>query len=87
MDDFTGPGRTRVDRLRILVSGQNVVKLLSGPKLGDGTALTMAREILEIVNEWGFQNRIKGLCFDTRASNTGVISGVCVRLQSELGRE
>ena len=28
MDDFTGPGREHVDRLPILVSGQNVVKLL-----------------------------------------------------------
>jgi len=48
MDDFTSPGRARVDRLPILVSGQNVVKLLSIPKFHDGTALTMAREILEV---------------------------------------
>jgi len=33
----------------------------------------------------GIPNRIKGLCFDTTASNTGVIGGVC--LQSELSRE
>jgi len=33
MDDFTGPGREHIDRLPILVSGQNVVKLLSVPKL------------------------------------------------------
>ena len=40
IEGITGPGRERVDRLPILVSGQNMVKLLSVPKLHDGTVVT-----------------------------------------------
>jgi len=87
MDDFTGPGRERIDRLPVLVSGKNVVKLLAVPKLHDGTAVTMSRAVVEIMDEWGLRNRIKGLCFDTTASNTGLKGGVCVRLETELGQE
>jgi len=87
MDDYTGPGRDRVDCLPILVSGQNIVKLLSVPQLHDGTAPTMTRHIVECIDEWGLRDRVKGLCFDTTASNTGVIGGVCIRLETEIGRE
>jgi hypothetical protein len=86
MDDYTAPGRERVDRLPILVSGHNVVKLLSVPKLHDGTAATTSQEIVRTMDEWGLRDRIKGLCFDTTASNTGVIGGVCVRLETEMDR-
>jgi len=84
---FTGPGREHVDRLPILVSGQNVVKLLSIPKLHDGTAATISQAVMEIMNEWGLQNHVKGLCFDTTASNTGTKDGVCIRLETEIGHE
>ena len=87
MDDFTGPGREHVDRLPILVSGQNVVKLLSVPKLHDGTAATISRAVTESMDEWGLRNRIKGLCFDTTASNTGTKGGACIRLETEIGHE
>jgi hypothetical protein len=89
MDDLTGPGpgRERVDRLPILVSGQNVIKLLSVPKLHDGTAVTMAHAVVENMDEWGLRNRIQGLCFDTTSSNTGVNGGVCILLETEIGRQ
>jgi len=60
MEDLTCPGRERVDRLPILVSGQNVVKvkLLSVPKLNDGTASTMTQEIVECINKWGLQEGV-----------------------------
>lgn len=70
MEDFTGPGRERVDRLPILVSGQNLVKLLSVPKLNDGTAVTMSNAVVDSMDEWGLRNRIKGLCFDIRQHRT-----------------
>lgn len=87
LDDMTGPGRQRVDRLPVLVSGQDVVKLLAVPKLQDGTAHTMTQAVLDTVDEWGLRDKIKGLCFDTTASNTGVHGGVCIRLEKEFGRE
>lgn len=87
MDDFTLPGHERVDRLPILVSGQNVIKLLSVPKLHNRTATTMMHEIVQTIDDWGLRDRIKGLCFDTTASDTGAKGGVCIKLESEIGRE
>jgi len=78
--DFTGPGREHVDCLPILVSGQNVVKLLSIPKLHDGTAATISWAVTESMDEWGLQNHIKGLRFNTTASNTETKGGVCIQL-------
>ena len=87
MDDLTGPERGKVDRLPILVSGQDVVKLLSVPKLQDGTAASMAQAITQTIDDWGLRDRIKGLCFDTTSSNTGTKNGTCIQLEEELGRQ
>lgn len=86
MDDLTGSERGKVDRLPILVSGQDVVKLLAVPKLQDGTAASMAQAITQTIDDWGLRDRIKGLCFDTTSSNTGTKGGACIRLEAELGR-
>src|SRR6218665_275094 len=87
MENYTGPGRERVDRLPILVSGQNVVKLLSVPKLHDSTAVTIANDISKTIDDWGLWDRIAGLCFDTTASNTGAKGGVCLRVEQKVGRK
>jgi hypothetical protein len=60
MDDFTGlnSGKLQVDRLPILVSGENVVKLLSVPKLHNGTADVTATGIINVTDEWGLPDRI-----------------------------
>lgn len=63
-----------------------MVKLLSVPKLHDGTAATMAQSVTQSINNWGLQDRIKGMCFDTTASNTGTKGGVCIQLETEIGR-
>jgi len=87
MASLTGPQRGKVDRLSILVSGQDVVKQLSVPKLRDGPAATVAQAITQGIDGWGLRERIKGLCFDTTASNTGTKGGVCIRLETEIGRQ
>jgi len=86
MDNFTGLERGKVDRLPILVSGHDVIKLLCVPKLRDGTAATMAQAVTQGIDDWGLRDRIKGLCFDTTASNAGTKSGVCIRLR-QIGRQ
>ena len=48
MEELTGPGCKRVERLPILVSGHDVIKLLSVPKLDDGTAVTMSHAVVVI---------------------------------------
>ncbi len=86
MDDFTGlnPGKVQVDRLPILVSGENIVKLLSVPKLHSGTADVTATAIMNVIDEWGLQDRIRGFCFDTTATNSGAKGGICILLESFL---
>jgi len=73
MDDNTGPGREHVDRLILLVSGHDVVKLPSVPKLCDSTTASMTHEFVATSEEWGLQERIKDMCFDTTASKTEAI--------------
>ena len=84
--DLTGLGRERVDRLPILAAGHHVVKLLSVPKLRDGTTATISQAIVQTIDEWGIRDCIRGLSFDTTASNSGHKGGVCIRLESQIGR-
>lgn len=75
MDDFTAlatPGKEHVDCLPSFVAGDDIIKLLSVPKLYSGTDECMTYATINTVNEWGLQDHIKGICFDTTASNTGV---------------
>ena len=59
MEELTGPGCKRVERLPILVSGHDVIKLLSVPKLDDGTAVTMSHAVVDdSMDECGLRYRI-----------------------------
>ncbi|KAG0721222.1 hypothetical protein GWK47_006496 [Chionoecetes opilio] len=75
-----------VDRLPILVSGEGVEKILAVP-ITDGKAEPTANTIHSVISEWAISDRIRALCFDTTATNTGSKGGVCVRLQQSLGRD
>ncbi len=87
LEDSTSVHRNNVDRVAILVSGNGIEKLLCIPKLHSGTALMTASAIVEAVDEWQIRDNIKGLCFDTTSTNTGVKRGICVLLEQEFGRK
>src|SRR5688572_15620925 len=87
MDNLTSTGRDSVDRLPVLVSGHHVEKLLAVPKLENATAIVTKRAMVQVIDEWGLRERIKALCFDTTAVNSGVIERVCTRQEREFGRE
>ena len=87
MPDDTDPGRGCVDRLPIMVSGKDVTKLLAIPKLQSGTAAVISDACLAEIRSWGLEDRIVAMCFDTTASNTGCKGGVCIKLETELGKE
>ena len=87
MPDDRDPGRGCVDRLPIMVSGKDVTKLLVIPKLQSGTAAVISDACLAEIRSWGLEDRIVVMCFDTTASNTGCKGGVCIMLESELGKE
>jgi hypothetical protein len=76
-----------VDRLAVLVSGDGTMKLLGVPKLPNGTGQSEATAVFNLIQEWNLADRIKFMCFDTTASNTGVYAGACVLLEEKLGRD
>lgn len=84
MSDLTG--KEKVDRLPILVSTLGETKLLKIPKIPAGAGQVMAHAVYDAIREWGIENLVRGLCFDTTSSNTGRKSGACVILEQLLSR-
>lgn len=80
-------GDDKVERLLIIVSSNSVEKLLAVPKLENGTGRKMADAVIAALTDWGIQEKIQGMCFDTTASNTGNIKGACKFVEEELDRE
>ena len=62
-----------VDHLAVLVSGNGTMKLLGVSKLPNGTGLSQATAVFNLIQEWNLTDHTKFMCFDTTASNTGVI--------------
>ena len=77
-------GKEVVDRLPILVTGDGVQQLLGVPKISSGTGLAMSTAVCETIRQWGLMSKIKVMCFDTTASNTGKNKGACVLVESNL---
>ena len=84
MEDLTS--KKSVDRLAILVSGQDVSQLLGVPSIPSGTGISQANAVVDALNQWGISNRIVSLSFDTTASNTGIHGGSCVLIEELLAR-
>src|SRR5688572_10081443 len=47
----------------------------------------MSDACLAEIRNWGLEDRIVAMCFDTTASNTGCKVGVCIKLEAELGKD
>jgi hypothetical protein len=84
MPDVTG--NEKVDKLPILVSTMGEKKLLETPKIPNSTGQVMAETVNNAIREWGLENLIRAVCFDTTSSNTGRSSGACIILEQLLGR-
>ncbi|KAK4871560.1 hypothetical protein RN001_015684 [Aquatica leii] len=85
IEDVTG--HKSVDRLPILVSGHGINQLLAVPKLKRGTSTACASAVYEAINSWGLRDKVKCLCFDTTAVNTGLINGACVKLEKKMKKD
>ncbi|XP_063547373.1 uncharacterized protein LOC134754858 [Cydia strobilella] len=85
IEDITG--HETVDRLPILVSGHGVDQLLAVPKLERGTGEACASAVHETVQTWGLSDKVKCLCFDTTAVNTGLRNGCCVILEQKMEKD
>ncbi|KAK2727043.1 hypothetical protein QYM36_007784 [Artemia franciscana] len=80
-------GKEKVDRLPVLVSGKEVLQLLTVAKLPSGTGEAQASAVFGAIEDWGIPGNIRAMCFDTTSSNTGRISGPCDLLEQKLGKE
>lgn len=79
-------GKSKVDRLPVIVSFEGITQLLGVPKLERGTGDQQANTIFNIINDWGITNKVQALCCDTTASNTGRLNGACILLEQLIGR-
>ncbi|KAL4113867.1 hypothetical protein QTP88_017425 [Uroleucon formosanum] len=79
-------GKSKADRLPVIVSFEGITQLLGVPKLKSGTGEQQANAIFDIINDWGVTNKVQALCCDTMASNTGRLNGACIILEQLIGR-
>jgi hypothetical protein len=56
-------------------------------KLARGTGEDQAAAVYMALEEWGIDDRVRAMSFDTTSSNTGRIAGACVLLEQKLGKE
>lgn len=60
-----------VERLPILLSVSGVEQLLGVPKMAKSDSESQTSAIITILKQWHVGSRIKAMCFDTTAVNTG----------------
>lgn len=85
MEDLTN--KEHVDRLPILVSGVGMEQLLTVSKLPSSTGEAQAQAVVDALKNWGIENQVAAMCFDTTASNTGSRQGACVRIEQMLDKD
>jgi hypothetical protein len=85
LEDITG--NEVVDRLPVLISGSGENQLLSVPKIDHGTGKDSANAVHQAVSDWNLTDKVKGMCFDTTASNTGRKNGACVLLEQKMEKD
>ena len=60
--------------------------MLVVPKLPSGRAQDCAQAVLTALEEWELEERVRGLCFDTTAVNSGLVNGACTLIEQKLDR-
>lgn len=75
----------KVDRLPVLVSGNDTEKLLGVPKLTSGSGESIADAVLSLMENWNLSSQVQAMSFDTTAANTGVRKGACALLEAGIG--
>ena len=61
----------KIDWLPVIVCGVEFNQLLEVCSLQSGTGEEMSNAVFRTIIEWNCSQKIKGMCFDTTASNTG----------------
>ena len=80
-------GREKVERLALVVTGENTEKVLGIPKLDDGTGEKIAQTIHDFLGTWKMDDLVEFVCFDTTSTNTGIHKGAAYLLEKKLDRD
>ena len=79
------------ERLPVLVSGLNGVKLLGVPVVkfvkGEKAGPKIAQATYDLLDQWQCKDNVKCMVFDTTSVNTGAISAGCISLQTSLNKK
>ena len=78
--------RSSTDWLAVVVSGEDIEKILGIIKISSGTGQSQAKATFQLLNLWDISGDIVGMCFDTTASNTGRFSGACTVLEKLMNK-
>lgn len=87
MKDLNGHQLGKVNRLAVTLHRESGTKLLSIAKTDDSTGEGEASRINDILKDWGVNNNVLAMGFDTTSSNTGINKGACKILQATLGKQ
>lgn len=80
-------GRSKVDRIAVLVSCNGTTQFLGAPKIESGSGANITQAVYDILVEWEIAEKVVACSFDTTSSNTGNDNGACVLLEDLLGRK
>ena len=71
----------RENRVAVVVSWKNNEMLLRASHISSGTGKDHVNVCIELLYKWNKAEQVKGLVFDTTASNTGVNTGACTLIE------
>lgn len=78
----------KVERLAVAVtSDAGNSKILGIPKIKSSTGECQAKGVHNEIISWCIEERVRALCFDTTASNTGRNKGACTLIEAKLNRQ
>lgn len=74
------------EKIAVVATVEGFVELLDVPVAQDETGFEVVRAMFEEVQRVEIRNKIVGLSFDTTISNSGMLSGACMKLEGLTGR-
>lgn len=77
----------KIDRLPILVSVDNIVKIIDVPGLENQTGLALANSIYRALSNWGLVDLVQAVCVDTTNANLGRKGGAAAILEQMIDRD